>query len=90
MNIEGNTTQPVTTFGRINSELSEILDSALSARQRVECIADNLYGSLPCDVASENSNEPSAACDVTEQLLSRVRAQISGLHGEITRIQELA
>ncbi len=76
-------------FSKINDTLRDLVDSAGSAKNRVERVVDDLFCALPTEVGGADQNEPSGACDTTEDLLRRLNAQISNLHLEINRLENL-
>lgn len=76
-------------FSKTNNTLRDLVDGAGSAKSRVERVVDDLFCALPAEASGADQNDPSGACDTTEHLLRRLRAQISGLHLEIDRLENL-
>lgn len=79
------------TLDIINADLGKLLDRVLTLRDRACCLADSIFGSVPCDPCG-NSNKLAgipARAQSLHELTADLNSEITRLSAELDRLERL-
>lgn len=79
------------TLDIINADLGNLLDRVRILRDRACCLADSIFGSVPCD-PSGNTSKPAGIpprAHSLHELTAEINSAITHLSAEIDRLERL-